>query len=151
MSLSPVSQCALAIKSALKNLLLEVLLKNDNSIVNNDKYLTIKKAMDSREAEIETEFLIRIKPIFDKFMTQVSDGGTNNSFTTSKLCETAEIRFGRLLKSSIYIDKKGKTLKESYPEKVELQLENDQFKTTQGKQNVTMYFMCLLVLNISHV
>ena len=55
-----------SIKSALKNLLLEELPKNDKSIVNNDKYLAIKKDLDSRDVEIE--FLISIKPNFDEFM-----------------------------------------------------------------------------------
>ena len=57
-------------KSALKKLLLEELPKNDKSIVNNDEYLAIKKALDSREVEIEIEFLISIKPILDEFMTK---------------------------------------------------------------------------------
>ena len=56
-----------------------------------------------------------------------------------------KVALGRLLKSNIYNDKKGKALKETDPEKVYPQLKNAQFKTMQGKQNATMYFMYLLI------
>ena len=52
-----------------------------------------------------------------------------------------KVALGRMLKS---IGNKDKTLKETDPEKVELQQNSDQFKTMQ---KATMYFMHLL--NIS--
>ena len=59
------------------------------------------------------------------------------------------IALGRLLKTDIYTDKRGKALKETDPEKSELQLKNDQFNTMQGKQNAVMYFMHLLIFIVS--
>ena len=56
-----------------------------------------------------------------------------------------KVALGRLLKSNVYIDKKVKALKETDPEKVKLQLKNDQFKTMEGKQDATMYFIHLLI------
>ena len=55
------------------------------------------------------------------------------------------VALGRLLKSNVYIDKRGKALKETDPETVELH----QFKTVQGKQNATVWFIHLSVLNVS--
>ena len=59
LSLLPALQYVVTIKSAVKKLLLNELPKNDKSMVNNDKYLAVKKALDSREVEAKIEFFIR--------------------------------------------------------------------------------------------
>ena len=44
--------------------------KNDKNITKNDKYMAIKNSQESKEVEIEVEFLISIKLSFDSFMTK---------------------------------------------------------------------------------
>ena len=117
LSHSPALQYGVAIKSTIKKLLLEEFLKNDKGIVNSDKYLAIKKALDSKEVEIEIEFLISIKPIFE-FMTKFQMERPVIHLLHSSCVKLLKVALGRLFKSSIYIDKKGKTLKETDPERV---------------------------------
>ena len=70
LSLVPALQHLVTVKDALKKLLLEGMPKNDKTIIKNDKYIVIKKALDSKEVEVEIEFLLSIKPIFDEFLTR---------------------------------------------------------------------------------
>ena len=60
-----------------------------------------------------------------------------------------KVVLGRLVKSNVYIDENGQALKQTDLKKIELHLKNDQFRTLRGKQSATMYFMHLLILNIS--
>ena len=46
---------------------LEEMTKN---IGKNDKYLVIKRGLESKEVWVEIEFLLIIKPVFDEFMTE---------------------------------------------------------------------------------
>ena len=57
------------IKEAVNKLLPVELPKKDN-IRKSDKYLSIKKALESKEVATETAFLISIKPVLDKLMTK---------------------------------------------------------------------------------
>ena len=52
-----------------KKLLVEIG-RNDKNIEMNDRYLAIKKALESKEVAVEIEFLLTIKPLFDEFMTK---------------------------------------------------------------------------------
>ena len=70
LSLVPTLERFLTVKQALKKLLLEEMPKKDKNIGKNDKYLAIKRSLESKEVEIEVEFLISMKPIFDVFMTK---------------------------------------------------------------------------------
>ena len=49
LSLVPVMQCLLHIKDTLKKLLLEELPKQDKKIKENEKYLDVKKGLESKE------------------------------------------------------------------------------------------------------
>ena len=89
-------------KSAHKNLLLEELPKNDKSIVNNEKYLAIKKALDLREIEIE--FHISIKPICDEFMAKFQMQEPMIHLLHPSCVKLLKVALGRLLKSNINID-----------------------------------------------
>ena len=48
------------------------IVKNDN-ISKNDKYLLIKKALESKEVDREIAFLISITQVFDEFMTKLKE------------------------------------------------------------------------------
>ena len=43
--------------------------KNDKTIIKNDKYIVIKKALESKEVGVEIELLLNIKQIFE-FLTR---------------------------------------------------------------------------------
>ena len=70
LSLVPPLQCLITIKDALKKLLLEEMPKNDKAIIKNDKYIVIKKALESKEVEVEIEFLLSMKLIFNEILTK---------------------------------------------------------------------------------
>ena len=70
LSLVPTLQCLVTIKDAVKKLWLEDMPKNDKNISKNDKYLSIKRALETKEVDVEIEFIISTKPLFDEFMTQ---------------------------------------------------------------------------------
>ena len=70
LSLVPALERFLTVKKALEKLLLVEMPKNDKNITRNDKYMTIKKSLESKDVAIQVEFLISIKPIFDNFMTK---------------------------------------------------------------------------------
>ena len=63
-SLVPALQCLVTIKNAVVKLLLEDMAKNDKNIHKNDKYLSIKRALESKEVVVEIEFTISTKPLF---------------------------------------------------------------------------------------
>ena len=70
LSLVPALQHLLHIKDALKKLLLEELPKQDKKIKENEKYLDVKKGLESKEAAVEIKFLMAVKPLFDEFITK---------------------------------------------------------------------------------
>ena len=107
--------------------------KNDKNISKNDKYLSIKRALESKDVDVETEFIIRTKPLFDEFMTkfQMEELMIHMLYpNTVKLLKTA---MRRLMKSKVYTEKCGAVLKQVNVEDVELQLKNHQFKALQGR------------------
>ena len=63
LSLVPALERFLTVKKALEKLLLVEMPKNDKNITRNDKYMTIKKSLESKDVAIQVEFLISIKPI----------------------------------------------------------------------------------------
>ena len=58
------------ITDAVKKLMLQDIPKNDKNISKDDKYLSIKSALESKEVDVEIEFIISTKPLFDEFMTK---------------------------------------------------------------------------------
>ena len=132
MSLVAALQCPLHIKDALKKLLLDKLPKQDKKIKENEKYLDVKKGLQSKEVAVEIEFLKAVKPLFDEFITRFQ----KEEPMIHLLCPNCERLLkgvmGRLLKSRAYTDKKGATLKQVDVEKVELQIDIEQFKSMQG-------------------
>ena len=53
LSLVPTLQCLVTIKDAVNKLLLEDMPKNDKNIRKNDKHLSIKRAIQSKEVDVE--------------------------------------------------------------------------------------------------
>ena len=70
LSLVPALEHLVQIKEALKELLIEELPKQDKHLKDNEKYLDIKKGLESHEIAVEIEFIITVKPLFDEFMTK---------------------------------------------------------------------------------
>ena len=64
LSLVPALQHIVQIQDAIKKLLQD-LPKSDKRITANDKYLFIKRSLESKEVSLEMEFLVSIKPLFD--------------------------------------------------------------------------------------
>ena len=69
MSLIPALQRLTKVKEAVKKLIDDIG-RNDKNIGKNDKYLAIKRGLESKEVWVEIEFLLTIKPVFDEFMTK---------------------------------------------------------------------------------
>ena len=127
-SLVPALQHLLTVKDALKKLLLVEMPKNVKTIIKNDKYIVIKKALESKEVEVEMEFILNIKPIFDGFLTKFQKGEPMIHLLHSNCEKLLKTAMGRLMQGKAYIDIRWYTLKEINCESVELQLKNDQFK-----------------------
>ena len=120
------------VKEAVKKLLVEIG-RNDKNIEKNDRYLAIKKALESKEVAVEIEFLLTIKPVFDEFMTkfQKEEPMIHLLYASSeKLLKTT---MSRLLKEKAYMGRKGDKLKEVKVDEVNMQLSNVKFTTKQGK------------------
>ena len=132
MSLVPALQHLLHIKDALKKLLLEELPKQDKKIKENEKYLDVKKGLESKEVAVEIKFLIAVKPLFDEFITKFQKEELMIHLSCPNCEKLLKGVMGRLLKSKEYINKKGATLKQVGVKKVELQLNIEQFKGMQG-------------------
>ena len=132
LSLVPALQHLLHIKDALKKLLLEELPKQDKKIKENEKYLDVKKGLESKEVAVEIKFLIAVKPLFDEFITKFQKEEPMIHLLYPNCEKLLKGVMGRLLKSRAYTDKKGATLKQVDVEKVELQLNIEQFKSMQG-------------------
>ena len=127
MSLVPALQCLVAIKDAAKKLLLEDMPNNDKNINKNDKYMFIERALEAKEVDVEIEFIISTKPVFE-VMTKfhMEELRIHMLYPSSvKLLKTA---MGILIKSKAYTEMSGAALKQVNVKDVELQLKNDQFK-----------------------
>ena len=134
MSLVPALQCLVTINDTVKKLLLEEIPKNDKNISKNAKYLSMKRALESKEVDVEIELIISTKPLLDESMTkfQMEEPMIHMLYPSSvKLPKTA---MSRLTNSKVYTEKSGVALKQVNVEDAELQLKNDQFKGMQGRQ-----------------
>ena len=107
--------------------------KNEKNISKYDKYLSVKRALESEEIDVEIEFIISTKPLFDEFMTkfQMEEPMIHMLYPGSvKLLKTA---MSRLMINKVYTENSGTTLKQVNVEDIGLQLKNDRFKTIQGR------------------
>ena len=93
----------------------------------NDKYMAIKKSLVSKEVEIEIEFLISIKPIFDVFMTKFQAEEPMIHLLYSNCEKLLKSAMARLLKSDEYINIRGKDLLNVDPDDVKKQSEDAEF------------------------
>ena len=107
--------------------------KNDRNISRNDKYLFIKRALESQEVDVEIEFIISAKLLFNEFLTkfQMEEPKIYMLHPSSmKLLKTA---MSRSMKSKVHTEKSGAALKQVNVEDVDLDLKNDLFKALQGR------------------
>ena len=132
LSLVPALERFLTVKKALEKLLLVEMPKNDKNITRNDKYMTIKKSLESKDVAIQVEFLISIKPIFDNFMTKFQAEEPMILLLYSNCEKLLKVAMGRLMKSEVYIDINGKNLQNVDVDDVGMQLEDEAFVTMQG-------------------
>lgn len=138
LSLVPALERLVDISSAIKKLLLEDLPKSDKSIGKNDKYLAIKKALESKEVDVEIQFLISIKPIFDEFITKFQLEEPKIQELHPSCEKLLKVVMGRLLKNEVFVEKKGKALKEIDVQSSGNQMNDQDFKLMQGKN-----FFCI--------
>ena len=106
--------------------------RNDKNIEKNDRYLAIKKALESKEVAVEIEFLLTIKPVFDEFITNFQKEEPMSCLLYASSEKLLKTTMNRLLKEKAYMDRKGHKLKEVKVDEVNMQLSNDKFTTKQG-------------------
>ena len=99
-------------KRCSQKLLLEEMPKNDKTIIKNDKYIVIKKALESKEVEVEIEFLLSIKPIFDDFLTRFQKEEPMIHRLHSNCEQLLKTAMGKLMQSNAYVDKRHNAFKE---------------------------------------
>ena len=138
LSLVPAIQCVMSMKTALVKLFVDELPKNDKNITHNDKYLIIRCALESKDVEVQMEFLMSIKPIFDEFLTKFQKEEPMIHLLYPNCEKLLKLIIGRLMRNSVYKDKHGKDLKQVDVEKVEKQLKKDNFKQMQGHKVATL-------------
>ena len=100
-------------------------------------YLTIRCALESKEVEVQMEFLISIKPIFDEFLTKFQKEEPMIHLQYPNCEKLLKVTLGRLTKNKVYKDKKGEQLKKVDVEQEEMQLKTDNFKLMQGHNVAT--------------
>ena len=96
-------QCLVTIKDAVNKLLLEDMPKTDKNVSKNDKYLSVKRALESKEVDVKVEFIINPKPLFE-FMTkfQMEEPVIDMLYPSSvKLLKTA---MSGLMKNKVYTE-----------------------------------------------
>ena len=131
------------IKEAAKKLLL-VELPKDANISKSDKYMAIKKILESKEVDTEIAFLTSIKPVFDELMTKFQREEPMIHLLEPNCEKLLKTTMARLMKSKIYTEKKRRALKEVDVEDVNLQLNIDRFKAMQGRKHLYYLFPCTL-------
>ena len=124
LSLVPALECLVQIKEALKKLLIEKLPKQDKHLKGNEKYLDVKKGLESQEIAVEIEFIITVKPLFE-FMTKFQKEEPMIHLLHPNCEKLLKTVMGRLLKSKAYTEKKGRALMDIDVGNVQLQLTTD--------------------------
>lgn len=122
----------LQIQGALKKLFQD-LPKSDKTIGKNDRYLSIKSAVESREVQLEMEFIKSIKPLFDDFLTKFQKEEPMVHLLSPSCQNLLKGVMGRLLKSTTFSGKEGKDLKSIPAEDVSTHLPDKDIIVMQGK------------------
>ena len=107
LSLVPAVERVLQIQGALKKLFQD-LLKRDKTIHKNNRYLSIKSAVESREVQLEREFIKSIKPLFDDFLTKFQKEESMVHLLSPSCQNLLKGVMGRLLKSKLSVAKKAR-------------------------------------------
>ena len=128
LSLIPTLQRLAKVKEAVKKLIDDIG-RNDKNIGKNDKYLAIKRGLESKEVWVEIEFLLTIKPVFDEFMIKFQREVPMIHLLYENSVKLLKTTMSRLLKEQAYVDKKGDKLKEVNIDEVNIQLTSDKFRT----------------------
>ena len=117
--------------------------KQDKRLKDNKKYLDVKKGLESHDIAVEIEFIIRVNPLLDEFMTKFQKEEPMIHLLDPNCEKLLKTVMGRLLKSKAYTEKKGRALMDIDVDNVQLQLSTDQLKLMQG-----MYLSFLRVFNV---
>ena len=117
-------------------------LPKDTSVSKSNKYISIKKALESKEVDTEIVFLLSIKPVFDEFMTKFQRQEPMIHLLHPNCEKLLITTMARLMKSKVHTDKKGKALKEVDVEDLSLQPNSGRFKSMQGKKISIMHPFC---------
>ena len=87
------------------------------------------------KVEIQMEFLISIKPIFDEFLTKFQKEEPMIHLLYPNCEKLLKLTIGRLMKNKVYKDKRGEDLKKINVEKVEMQLKEREKKISVDIDN----------------
>ena len=85
--------------------------KNGNNNGKNDNYLSIKKALESKELNTEIAFLISTMPIIDDFIKKFQREEALKHLSYPNCEKVLKTTMARLMKSKVYTEKKRKYLK----------------------------------------
>ena len=108
------------IKDAVKKLLHEDIPKNDKNISKNEKYLPIKRDLESKEVNVEIEFIISTKPLLDESMAKFQMEAPMIHILYQCSVKLGKTALNRLMKNKVYTEKSGAALKQVNVEDVEL-------------------------------
>ena len=92
----------------------------------------IRKTLAAKEAGVEIQLLIAVKPLFDGFSTKFHNEEPMIHLLYPSCEKLLKTTVGRVLKNRAYTEKKGGALKEVNVDIVDLQLKSDHFKAMQG-------------------
>ena len=76
------------------------------------KSVEIRKSLASKGVDVEIQFLIAVKPLFNEFMTKFQKEEPMIHLLYPSCEKLLKTTVGRILKSRVYTEKKGRTLKE---------------------------------------
>ncbi len=113
---------------------LKDMVKSDKDIAqdNESKVQVILRSLQSRRLDVQMEFLVNVKPLFDEFLTRFQ----KEEPMIHKLCPGCEkllrVAMGRLLKSEVYQSVEGRNLLHIDLDDVSLYLEEKEFVKVQG-------------------
>ena len=94
--------------------------KSDKNINKSDKFLSIKKSLESKEVDVEIQFLINVKLDFDNFMKKFQKEEPMIHLLYASIGKLLKTLMARLLKSDTYTGKNGRALKDIDMEDVNL-------------------------------
>ncbi len=129
LSLVPVLECIEELRPALKKFFTGLPVQ-ERSL----KAREIITALDSLEVEAQAQFIINVKPIFDEFLTKFQLEAPMVYVLYPSCVRVLKTLMGRLVKSKLYVDKKGKALAHINVQDMEVQLKREDFRKMQGQK-----------------